>query len=295
MKQKFQTTFQTRQYMLSQDFEIYYYNDTKFLGVQSHTHDYYEFYFFLEGKVCMEIANVSYSLRSGDVILIPPHVPHYVSQEDSSIAYRRIVFWISTGYFQQLKNSSNDYVYLMELAVSKGRYIFHIDAIALNSVLAKAFRLLEEIHSDRFGKNTKITLCVNDLILHLNRTIYELNHPRNQKEEQNLCESLILYIERHLEEELSLDDLAQYFYLSKYYISHLFKETLGMSVHQFITKKRLSICKDAILNGTNISKTYLMYGFKDYSSFFRAFKKEFGMSPKEFKEIYSRIPSHDGT
>ena len=48
MKKNLQSDFNTRQYMLSQDFEIYYYNDTNFNGVKSHTHDYFEFYFFIE-------------------------------------------------------------------------------------------------------------------------------------------------------------------------------------------------------------------------------------------------------
>ena len=52
-------------------------------------------------------------------------------------------------------------------------------------------------------------------------------------------------------------------------------------------KKRLSMCRDAILSSEGISKVYLMYGFKDYSSFFRAFKKEYGISPKEYKKMHS--------
>ena len=52
-----------------------------------------------------------------------------------------------------------------------------------------------------------------------------------------------------------------------------------------ITKKRLRLCKDAISYHTNLTEICILYGFKDYTSFFRAFKKEFGMSPKEFKEL----------
>ncbi len=59
MKKQLQTTFSTRQYMLSRDFEIYYYNDTfedsHYYGVNSHAHNYYEFYLFLEGNVSMNI------------------------------------------------------------------------------------------------------------------------------------------------------------------------------------------------------------------------------------------------
>lgn len=88
-----------------------------------------------------------------------------------------------------------------------------------------------------------------------------------------------------------LKHLAQQFFVSKYHIDHIahvFKDNMGLSVHQFITKKRLSLCRDAILAQGNIDDIYLMYGFKDYSSFFRAIKKDFGMSPKEYRELFSQ-------
>lgn len=291
MRKNLQSKFNNRQYMLSKDFEIYYYNDRHFSGVEDHTHDYYEFYFFIEGNVSMSIHNKDYRLCPGDMVLIPPGVRHHAFNVEKDMPYQRFVFWISQDYCQKLTSLSEDYIYIVNYVQEKKKYIYHYDTLAFNALQAKIFRLIEEIHADRFGKSAKIELCVNDLMLHINRAVYEMSHPTTRKEADSLYDNVIQYIESHLDEELSLDQLAKKFFVSKYHISHIFKENFGISVHQYITKKRLSMCKDAILSNDNITKVYLMFGFKDYTSFFRAFKKEFGISPKEYRELYTQKPT----
>jgi len=286
VRKNYRSAFVTRQHMVSRDFEIYYYSDLNFSGVKKHAHDYYEFYFFLEGRISMFIDEQEFHPKSGDVILIPPGISHRLEIHDESIPYQRFVFWISKDYYKQLTNYSSDYSYIVDQALTGKNYIYHNDLISFNTIQALLHRLIEEIHSDRFGHNTKVLLCVDDLLLHLNRMAYESHHTNQIHQNQTLYESLMQYIEGHLTEELSLENLAKVFFVSKYHIAHVFKEYMGISIHKYIIKKRLSMCRDAILyeNESNISKVFALYGFKDYSSFYRAFKKEFGVAPKEYKQ-----------
>ena len=65
-KKDLQTTFSTRQFMYSEDFEVYYYSDLPLKAVSPHTHNYYEFYFFLEGNVDIHVEDKTYHIKNGD-------------------------------------------------------------------------------------------------------------------------------------------------------------------------------------------------------------------------------------
>ena len=141
--------------MLSKDFEIYYYSDRELKKVDSHTHDYYEFYFFLEGDVGIEIEAQEYPLRYGDIVLIPPGLRHHSvihAGQQSRPAYRRFVLWISQEYCSQLMELSSSYGYLMQYVLVNRDYILHNDTVTFNMIQSRVFQLIEEVHADRFGR-----------------------------------------------------------------------------------------------------------------------------------------------
>ena len=274
------SVFLNRQYMISKDFEIYYYKDRNLHNVEIHSHEYYEFYFFLEGEVTMFYSDSSHRMKNGDMVIIPPGMQHHVQIHDPAVPYRRVVFWITKSFLSKLSVHSEEFLFLTGKADDSG-FAWHFNEVTFNTVQRKIFHVIEEIFSDRFGRRMAVALGINDLLLFLNRTVYESLHPeRYGKSEKKLDRNLIRYIEEHINEDLRLDTLSELFFVSKYHISHLFKDKMGISLHQYILKKRLAMSKDALINGRKPSEVFREYGFSDYSVFYRAFVKEFGLSPQ---------------
>ncbi len=287
--------------MVSSDFEVFYYQDRNFKTLSPHTHNYYEFYLFIEGDVTMEIYDSKgeptlYNMQPGDLMLVPPGVAHHAIMHNSDKDYKRFVFWISKDCCNSLMQESVDYMYLIQRAEAFHKYIYHLIPASYHLIESKFLRLLEEITGDRYGSDAMRHLCMCDLVLTMNRTVYDDEHINSGSDEMALFQNILSYVETNLEDTLSLDDIASRFYVSKYYIAHLFKDTLGISLHQYIIKKRLAECRNAIVTGTSITEAYEKFGFRDYSSFYKAFRKEYGMSPKEYQTLSSlEITSfHDG-
>ncbi len=284
---KLATPFSNRQYMLKEDFELYYYSDKKAPQLSVHSHDYYEFYFFIEGEVSIEINGQAKKLSHGDLVLLEPGCPHRAIIEDPSVPYSRFVFWISDDFFMHMFSSSTSYGYLIQRVLTAKQHIFHHDRLEFNTIESKLFSLIEELSGDRFGKDERIRCLIMDLMLTINRAVYEHEHPVTVSDDNSLYKNLIIYIEQHLDDDISLEKLAKEFFVSKFYIEHLFKEQMGLSLHQFIIKKRLAKAKALILSGINIVNASEESGFSEYSAFYRAFVKEYGASPKEYRKLYS--------
>lgn len=111
----------------------------------------------------------------------------------------------------------------------------------------------------------------------------------NQKYEQALL-STLLYIQTHLEQDLSLGVLAERVGFSAFHFHRIFRETIGEAVKEYI--RRLRIERGAYrlkISEQTILQIALDAGFKTHESFTRAFERQFGITPSEFRSNFLRI------
>ena len=87
-----------------------------------------------------------------------------------------------------------------------------------------------------------------------------------------------------------LEEIAKQFYADKYYISHLFKEQVGVTLWNYVIFRRLTAFNDLIRANTPIEDACFRVGFQNYSNFFRLYKKHMQMTPREFKQSVGKTP-----
>ena len=120
------------------------------------------------------------------------------------------------------------------------------------------------------------------LVLILRACIHAEFKQRPRSRKVFLIDNLFEYIHAHLTEEITLDDLEKQFFVSKYHILREFKKATGQTLHGYIVKNKLELCQKYIAEGFPITEVYKLGGFGGYNHFFRAFRQEYGMTPKEY-------------
>ena len=107
--------------------------------------------------------------------------------------------------------------------------------------------------------------------------------PQTDERMHGLLHACLDFIEAHLADKLTLPQIASALYVSPSTLSHLFKRRMGISLHQYITQKRLVLAHEQIGGGAAPTAVFSAYGYADYSSFYKAYVKMFGHSPHSAK------------
>ena len=274
--------FDTRQTMRGSTFEIFRYKDAYLKEVALHHHDFYEVYFFLSGNVQYNIESRSYLLTPGDVLLISPMELHQPMFGAEHREYERIVLWIDKRFLEGFNLQGRDLAACFDTAVPGHTNLLRPEGVARQYLTFLLENLMEEVASeDPYSEMAALSLLA-QVLVSLNRLAKQSAGEESKSGQDTTVYSVLGYINEHYSENLTLDDLANKFFISKYHLSREFQRLVDTSVHRYIIQKRLVMAKQMLSEGKPSSEVYQHCGFGDYSNFFRAFKAEYQISPKDY-------------
>lgn len=247
-----------------------------------HTHPYHEIIYCRNNCGAeFHVGTSKYLLQRGDVILIPPETPHsWLIRSRSAEPYMGYRFCLTSEYVATLRLLWPDLHFPGDEQYSIIRTMGTVW-----EPIGDMFRALyEEAHFKNAGWEAASTASCIYLLTQLNRAI--INNPRSQVQKQHadLVEVVISYVKTHLGEKITLEGVAQRFWVSSSTITHLFNKRLGISFYKYVMGLRLAEAKNLITEGMPMEKIAIRVGFGDYSAFYRAFKKEFGISPRQYQQ-----------
>jgi AraC-like DNA-binding protein len=269
--------------MITGSYELHRKRDTYYNEVQMHHHDFYEVNLFLEGEVDYSIENRIYHATTGDILLISPNELHQPIFENQKPSFERMVLWVDRSYLTQTASFGHALSRCFDRAAERGGNLLRPDEETLRLMLMMLDNILKERQSEEYAHELLADTCMLQFLVMLNRLEERSGQITAFRERAGSVVGKVLsYINDHYQEELSLDQLANKFFISKYHLSREFNRLVGTSVYRYIIQKRLVVAKQMLSEGMPSSEAYQQCGFGDYSSFFRAFRAEYGTSPKEY-------------
>lgn len=231
-----------------------------------HLHDTYEILYVVSGRGRYIIEGNTYAMRPGTLILVSPYVYHSVEIEPG-IPYARFVINFSPSAMPEIAKFMEDF------DLCEGGLFY--SAASVSAALPSVFEKIELMATlPKAHHATYAQLILSEILILLSTA-----NTTKAEECEALGARVIKYLNTHIEKDMSLDKIAGHFFVSKYYLCRAFKRHNGISIHGYITQKRVMYAKQLIESGETASGAAYRVGFGDYSAFYRACLKVTGKSP----------------
>lgn len=243
-----------------------------------HSHLFYELLYIESGAVRYLLGAERYLLHRGDVVLIAPGVSHRpLDLALLAEPYKRFVVWMSEEYLALVRN-----VYPA---------LFPLEGYRVLCTSGTHWEFLRKIfengvrEAEQGAPQSEAMVAANTmaLLVQLTRAMEAPQDRVPQAETPELIDEIVRYFEAHLAEKLALETVARQFHVSESTVSQLFRKRLNVSFYQYLTHRRLIAAKERILRGQSFEQIAEEVGFSDYSNFYRAFRREYGISPSQYK------------
>ena len=261
---------------LEQDFRLFHIKDQTKREFSYHYHDFHKVIIFLSGKAAYHIEGKSYYLKPWDILLVNRHAIHK-PEIDFSVPYERFVLWIRDDI------KSTELLRCFQKAIDRSYNLIRLDSDTQEKLKQLLYELEAALKDEKFGSELLGSALFTQFMVYVNRIFLEKQYiyDAHSYSSDSQIEELLRYINHNLTEDLSIETLARKYYLSKYHMMRKFKEETGYTIHNYIISKRLLLARTKISEGTPILKASQLSGFSDYTTFSRAYKKQFGTAPSQ--------------
>ena len=232
-------------------------------------HDLYELLYVAEGTGEYSAEGKTGDLKPGTLMLLCPYEFHKIIPTLNKPLDYYIVKFNRKCLVSELGNRF-DSLFSRDLSTR-----------ILMSSTVMVHSLLERIESSFAMQDADRALSVKMLLSEIIMLLSFNEEAVSDIEKGELGARVIKYLNENIDRDLSLDYIAQRFFVSKYYLCRAFKKHNGISVHGYINKKRVLYAKALIEGGAAAADAAYKVGFGDYSAFYRAYVKQLGTSPTE--------------
>ena len=251
--------------------------------VSLHSHTYLEILYCHTGaNVEYLVGSDRYKLQKGDIILLAPGVSHRpIMPEVMTEPYIRDVLWVNPDFLASLEQ-----IFPRTSVSNKNRSALIRTQNTQWAFLGELFQAgVQEEEQKKEGWEAIVLGNTLKILAYLDRAYTDRDTDILKAEKPELLDKVTAYIENHYSDHITVDELAHKFYISSSTISHLFKQKMGLSLYHYITQRRLISAKNLISTGIPLEHVATQVGFSDYSTFYRAFKQEYGISPRQYRSL----------
>lgn len=247
-----------------------------------HKHNYYEILYVKTGLIKYLINDKLYNVNAGSLILIPPDTNHKLASFEENES-SRFVLLFSNKFLKKYSTNNTNLFSIFNKSKSNNTYILSFSEnskIELEKTLLTTSNIM--LYDDFGADLFYIQNFIKSLVI-ISYESFKIEEEKDLFRNKNAIITKIAdYINNNISQKILLEDIAKHLSLSISRISHIFKIETGMTILEYINKQRLSLAKELIYQGETFTHIAAECGFQDYTSFFRTFKKETGITPGEY-------------
>lgn len=264
----------------------------KFNMSVKHFHNQYEIFYLLKGERQFFFDNRAYTVQEGSLILVDENAIHMTtSKSDAEVGHERIILYIDR---EKMKSLNALYPQVNLVKFFKEQYgVFHLTPEQQTQFLNLYHNLKHELdHKDHFSSSA-ISMTVMMYFIEFIRKnqahkLIDVSSSTSTKHKTiySICE----YISNHYAEHLTLESLANDFFLSKYYLCRSFKEITGYGINEYIHIHRIKKAKQLLEESSlSVSQIASKLGYDSLTHFEKIFKTYMSISPLKYRKTLNSV------